>query len=266
MREFKKLYHFFIKVQIFFLSLVFVNTDIISAQGWEIVSDQQTMGRAALETSSGNFIATASNCCPGDFPDNFTIIIDPYGNITDSIPVGGFHVTETTDKGFLIPNSEFITRLDSTGNIEWVKTYNPASYQFDIIKIKLSPDSTYIGIAYSGEANTGIVVFKINNAGDTLWFRKFGNSNYSYEVARQILINTNGISVLCDHMDNDSEYYASILNLDLNGNLLCNLFINPTLSYSEDFIKTCDNYFAIIGGYNLYKVDTLCNLIWVKII
>lgn len=65
----------------------------VVAQPWEITSEKQAMGRMAIETSKGKFIATASNCCSGNLPDNFTIIADSAGNIINDIPVGGFSIT-----------------------------------------------------------------------------------------------------------------------------------------------------------------------------
>jgi uncharacterized repeat protein (TIGR01451 family) len=232
----------------------------------QIVSYQQTMGRKAIQTTDGRIIAVSSNTHTGIgyTPDNFTIIADTLGNVLSTVLVGGYGVAETTDKGCLIGRSKNISKLDSSGNVLWTRSYSSATYQFEINVIKAVPDSTYICSAFSSEPNKKIVVFKIDNAGDTLWLRKFGNSVYTHESAPDLIILPNEIIILCNHENSSNGYISSMLKLDFNGNILNDIYINTPVSWTGSFTNTVDNHFVITGLNELHKVDTSGSVIWTR--
>ena len=175
-------------VKVLFILLIFIGSGFtpLHAQGWEFVSNQESMGIKAIMTSDGRIIATSAGGTfgPGNSPYDITYITDSFGNVLANIPIGGVEITETTDKCFLISKYKDITKLDSSGNVLWTRNYTASLSQFEITKIKLAPDSTYICTVFSGDSQN-MVVFKINNSGDTLWYRRFGIINYFFEIIYQ---------------------------------------------------------------------------------
>jgi len=89
----------------------------------------------------------------------------------------GRSLVQTSDNGFImVGTSGWILKIDSMGELEWSRHYENI-VMFD--KIKSLTDSTYIisGHGDSPDDDQDVLLFKIDNEGNTLWRRHYGTEN-----------------------------------------------------------------------------------------
>ncbi len=103
----------------------------------------------------------------------------------------GFSVTTTLDKGYAFVGftdsygsggyDVFLVKTDSSGNVQWQKTYGGTNWDFGY-SVQQTPDSGFIicGVTYSyGSGDGSMYMVKTNSKGDTLWERTAGGARYS---------------------------------------------------------------------------------------
>jgi hypothetical protein len=159
-------------------------------------------GRGIAQTSDKGYIVcgTTSSYGMGN-TDVYLLKIDSAGKFQWQNTFGGiniencFSVKQTNDAGFIIcgyTNSfgaggydAYLVKTDSTGNLEWQKTYGGGSWDFTYWTEQTS-DGGYIlaGETYSYGNNNRAYLIKTDSNGDTLWTKMYGGtiSNYTREV------------------------------------------------------------------------------------
>lgn len=102
----------------------------------------------------------------------------------DQFSRGGRSVVQNSDNGFImVGTSGWILKTDSTGELEWSRHYENI-VTFD--RIKSLTDSTYIisGHGESPDDDQDVLLFKIDNEGNTLWRQHYGTetSEWCHDV------------------------------------------------------------------------------------
>lgn len=99
-----------------------------------------------------------------------------------------FHVQPTADNGYLLVGETqsfgagsvdaYVTKTDSMGNPEWMKTYGGSSIDIAYSGVQTSDGGyAFVGLSLSfGAGAHDVYVIKTDVAGDTLWTRTFGGS------------------------------------------------------------------------------------------
>jgi len=99
----------------------------------------------------------------------------------------GGYIIIGTDNSFTNNSNHYVIKIDSSGTIEWEKTYGVPAQWDAAYSIIQTPDSGY---AFTGYLNIGgwnydIALVKLNQQGDTLWTQTYGTgASIGYDVAQ----------------------------------------------------------------------------------
>lgn len=197
----------------------------------------------------------------------------------------GYCIYQTTDGGYVVAGSShsddgdvtenhpadngsntydyWITRLDTSGNLLWQKSFG-GSDDDEAISIQQISDGNFIVAGYS-ESNDGDVsdnyglrdfwVIKIDTAGSLLWQKSLGGSEY--EVAFSIRQTTDGGFIIAGYTssedgqvsDNQGGYDIWIVKLNMSGNLVWQKCLGGTGYDSAHSIReTTDGGYIIAGN------------------
>lgn len=120
-----------------------------------------------------------------------------YGGAGDDY---GRYVLECMDKGFIVVGSTnssgnggfdvYILKTDSLGFLEWARTYGGAEDDYGYAFCPCQ-DSGYIVVGATNSSGSGvsdIFVLKINENGDSVWARTYGDSlqEFGYSITRTV--------------------------------------------------------------------------------
>ena len=111
-----------------------------------------------------------------------------------------------------------IKKIDLVGNIIWDKRYGTSEYNNRVSNIRQINDGGYIATGYTWTPQMGYPVphisgwmLKINNDGDSLWYRTYYNINQNY----------------------DMNYLYDIIPTSDNGFAACGEVSGPTTNYTQ---------------------------------
>jgi hypothetical protein len=147
-------------------------------------------GYSVKQTSDGGFIIGGGT---HSFGSNYGYLIktDQYGDTvwtkTYSNPIKS--VLQTEDGGFIFTGGYilgiggqhiYVTCTDPNGNELWTRPFVPSNYRSRVGEIRPTLDSCYIVVGtavdyISGEYFNYLFLTKINNSGDTLWTKIYGD-------------------------------------------------------------------------------------------
>lgn len=151
-----------------------------------------------------------------------------YGGGADEI---GWAVQQTSDDGYIIVGCTksigagqtdiWLLKTDSMGNIEWNKTYGGYDYESGY-SVQETNDNGYIFVGYTtsyGEGEADIYLIRVNNSGDTVWTKTYGDSTYEEGVSIQ-LTNDHGFILGSSDMGYDPySAHGIAIKLDSLGNV-----------------------------------------------
>jgi hypothetical protein len=278
--------------------------------------------RSTIQTSDGGYLITGfADSNDGDvsgnhgWSDMWALKTDSSGNIIWQKCLGGTDdessrsVIETSDGGYLLAgytwsddgdvsgnhgDSDFwIVKIDISGNLLWQKCFGGSDYDHAYSGLETS-DGGYLvaGYTYSNDGNVSgnhgnsdYWVVKTDTAGNLLWQKCFGGSDFDY--AHSVIETSDGGYLVAGYSySNDgnvsgnqgySDYW--IVKLDSSGNLLW----EKSLGGSDDdqsysVIQTSDGGYMVTGysfstdgdvsgnhgetDYWIVKLDSSGNVIW----
>ncbi len=228
-----------------------------------------------------------------------------YGGSADDVARS---IEQTADGGYIIAGSTssndidvtmhygadstydcWILKLDSSGKIQWKKTFG-GSLDDEAIDIKQTKDKGYIfaGCSISNDSdvsghhnvskpNYDIWVVKLDSMGSLIWQKCYGGS--SYEIPQSILLTSDSGFVILGYTfstDGDvSKYYKNsdvwIIKIGNDGKLKWDkTFGGSQYEYATTIINTHDMGYLFVGStgstdFDLmgHKVDTLSNDYWI---
>jgi hypothetical protein len=193
-----------------------------------------------------------------------------------------FSVKQTDDYGYIIagnmnygsPDHDadiLIIKVDSSGNVEWNKTYG-GDGEDSARSIYQTSDGGYIAAGYTSSYGAGSLDFyiiKIDSLGNQTWSKTFGTTNYDAAFS---IKNTpdNGI-VIVGSMNSD----AGVLKIDSLGNQIWLKTFGGIDNDSASSIDVLPDGNIIIAGstrsfgsgnydFWMLKLDESGNLVWQK--
>lgn len=184
----------------------------------------------------------------------------------------------SNDGGFIIcgdtPGSSnrdyydiLLIRIDSEGKLLWGKQFGGAQTE-EAYGITRTNDGAYIvaGYSYSIHCDGGICtssswVFKVDDVGNVLWQKSYGNNEALIKIAQSQdgnYIAAGGV------FDESNVLHGLIIKLDPAGNVIWKKEVK-TIGLSFENFKLLDDGGFIAWGYSwLFRFDGDGNLIWAK--
>jgi hypothetical protein len=159
------------------------------------------VGNSIRQTTDSGYVIAGEWYEPTGFEQILIIKTNSAGNISWSKTFGSSYydvatnVEQTTDGGYVFAGystdslqdaNMTVVKLDSTGNVQWGKTYGDAEWNA-ARHIEQTPDGGYIIAGYSQNMTTYITyvsLMKISSTGTLTWVKKYGNvlTSYPYYV------------------------------------------------------------------------------------
>jgi len=234
-------------------------------------------------TADGNYIfSTGSKSFGTGNNEGWIVKVNQTGEIiwqqilagTTTEPIGKCSdIINTLDGGYIAICKNTFVKLDSSGIIEWEKTYWEDSGLFSI---NLTSDGGYISAGFIDLASRDVRLIKLDANGNKVWEKAYGGSGFEDCVAGIVEL-SNGDYIFTAW---STSYGAGrddfwVVRIDKNGNMVWDKTFGGTgMEDPEAMIRTSDNYLIITGFTTSYgsggvdvwvlKLDTNGNLIWSK--
>jgi len=151
------------------------------------------------QTSDGGYIVAGYTYSFGAGQRDFLVIkLNSSDSIQWAKTFGGtsddwvYSICQTSDSGYIVAGATssfgagdydfLVIKLNSSGNIEWAKTFGrtDSDWAYSICQIS---DSGYIVAGYTylfGAGERDFLVIKLNLSGDIQWAKTFGGTQYEY--------------------------------------------------------------------------------------
>lgn len=212
----------------------------------------------------------------GNLPSGFSIIaMDSTLNTTWTRSYGvnesanAYRISHTDDNGFLILYSrpptdyDFITKIDSTGNIVWSKILN-SHYHNSSVTETTNGDLFLVSIWDSTSAKYGVRIDKLDNAGNLIWSENLSGI-YDYEILRSLITTPDDGCLILAYVKSPSTMFATLMiKLDSSGNIVWSETIGDysDMSNPVQIINTIDSAYALLcnkwgSGHILFKMDSV---------
>lgn len=257
------------------------------------VDDEE--GKSVVETKDSAFFIFGTSSSFINGTSNFYLIrIDSLGNFGWSKTYGGNGI-EQGNAIIMKPNGHFLltgfsnsfgnggydifnVEIDSLGNEIWSKTHGGNDWDFAYDNTILTNGNSVItGSTFSiGNGNQDGFMMMINDNGDSLWMKSYGNSEEDV-LRKSIVTSTNEIVSIgyTTLMNGDRNIY--VVKADMNGDTVWTKQYGTT-SNDEGFSLVelpSGNYLMVgysegigVGGKEAYyyETDTAGNIIWTQFI
>ncbi|OYT17641.1 MAG: hypothetical protein B7C24_01665 [Bacteroidetes bacterium 4572_77] len=200
-------------------------------------------------------------------------------------PNGGFIAVGS--KGYHNAVSQpdiWIVKTDMTGDLIWETTIGHADSSEIAYDIIPTNDNNFIIVGEQYKFNNGshegweALVLKIDEDGNQIWLKKYGDGTYSADVFKNIKHTNDGGFIICGTTKNFGAQWldAWLFKIDENGNEEWNaIYGEENYELFEHVFQTSDNGYLASGytnsdfgngDYDFYvvKTDETGNIIWEK--
>jgi hypothetical protein len=263
------------------------------------VRDTQSTAHQIKECYNGDLIVVGSHYYNGSISKHMLMRTDSVGNIiwentygTSDINIA-YTVIQTTDGGFAIggfwyePGSSIntgdpiIIKTDSLGNVQWQKNIG-GPYKDNRAVLCNGIDGSIIagtviadsmsGSPIHGSPQSRIYLIKLDNEGNTIWDKKYGNSSVIYNYLKNVRCLADGSIVACG--SSPVDYYVPpgisgwVLKINSVGDSLwyrsyANLHATLSENRLFDIIHTSDDGFLACGYVFPMQPDTGTQDAWI---
>ncbi len=232
-------------------------------------SSDEDYANVIQQTPDGGFILVGATYSYGAGDGDFWLIkLASSGIIQWQKTYGGsdyeeaYSIQQTTDSGYIIAgytdsfgagNNDFwVLKVDTTGNIQWQKTYGSGDEQEVAHSVQQTSDGGYVvaGETYSfGGGSADFWVLRLDQNGDIQWQKSYGSADG--ELAYSIQQTADGRFIIAGETYSFStyEYDALIIKLDSNGNIEWQHTYGGSDDDGIDFIKQVSGGGYIAVGY-----------------
>ena len=200
---------------------------------------------------------------------------EDYGECIIQTQEGGYAIGGYTNSYGSGDFDDYILKIDSAGNIQWMKTYGTPGYDYALYLIQTS-DGGYAlcgSTAFSGEGYTDFYIVKTDSNGSIQWSKTIGGAGGDYGSAIAQADDGGFIAAGVTISFGAGEYDLYIVKLDGNGNLLWTKTIGGSdFEYLYSIIKAVDGGIAAsgstasfgAGGDDSYilKLNSAGDLLW----
>ena len=268
-----------------------INYSVVFSQSitWQKVlnyTDNSALYKAQ-QTSDGGYIAVGDNRVGGygkiilvKFNRYGDTLWNKYFDLNVNAVYGGLWIEETYDKGFIITGSgpgvstdSYLIKVDSSGNIQWFKTFGGSQFDQGMCVKQLSDNGFILLIrTFSFGPTQDILLVKTDSSGNEIWRKVYGN-NSDHELGNEIQIIGNSGFIIAG-WKNSPDQSVYLIRTNIFGDTIWSRNYTSFLSsraYSIDI--TSDNGFIIGGtadsavderkGY-VIRTDSSGNIIWQK--
>jgi prepilin-type N-terminal cleavage/methylation domain-containing protein len=255
-----------------------------------------------IQTSDGGYILAGRGSIFG-YTDVLVIKLDSSGNIQWAKGFGGsssydeaYSIIQTSDGGYILAGitepsgtgigNVLVIKLDSSGNIQWVKTYR-IGYHDVAYSIIQTSDGGYIlvGVTYSGATSVGpkkddVLLIKTDSSGNIQWAKTYGGgmdilgrgiNTLAYSIAQT----SDGGYILAGERDIGIGGYGMLLiKTNSLGNIQWAKTYWRSFEKAYSIIQTSDGGYILAGetyGLGLGRADALLiktdssgNIQWAK--
>lgn len=245
----------------------YLNTVCATADGGFAAAGYTT--QHAFAADSGNILLLKINSA--GLPQWSKILGAP-AQYTDA-----YSIIQTADKGFAISGytngfgelsgDVFLMKTDSSGNIQWTKTYGGKGADWTYTAWQTADKGFILGGSVSTDSTSldlDLLIIKTDSMGDTLWTRSFGTPNGS-EYGQRLVISKSGYAIAGYSNGFSSGFDGFMVKVDQNGDTLANVVYGNTgddewnditLSGDGGFVLAGQENSFGLGGYDLYMVKT----------
>jgi len=294
---------------ILFVQCVFNNIDVVAQSQFFKLFKHDSLGFASdiIQLPDSSYSVVTSHGTVFDYQTISLIHIDKYGDIEWIKKYGDRcyqpRIINTSDGGYLITGKMFskpfngfggvdamIMKTDGLGNVLWTKLFGGKGGDGNILRDYAGemPDSNYIFLTAGKKDGlsfyTDILVVKLNEMGDTIWTRIYGNlpsppaPNPTLFYATGLCIVSNG-DILVTGLRSESiftESYPVMFRLDPDGNLIWGMEYTPGLpqvvpnNYFGSPIEMPDGSFMVNGYANnggepfIVRFNGSGQIVWLK--
>ncbi len=242
------------------------------------------------QTSDGGYIAVGTNRI-GSYSKMMLVKFDGYGDtlwnkyfdLNENAVYAGFWIEETFDKGFIVTGSgpgantdAYLIKTDSSGNVQWYKTFGGSASDQGLCVKQLSDNGFILLIrTFSYSLTSDILLIRTDQAGNEVWSKLYGNTTY-HEIGRDIhIIENSGFIIVGWKQITNQPSSVYMIRSDINGDTLWTRTYNSYLRSTAYSVDVTNDKGFIIGGiadstdknYPLgyvIKTDSLGNEIWQK--
>ncbi|MBI4646045.1 MAG: T9SS type A sorting domain-containing protein [Bacteroidia bacterium] len=281
------------KVQIIFIGLCFC---ILSS--YAQVTFHRTIGGAGRDeayciknTSDNGFIVTGYTNSFGEGGNDIYVVkitddgsfqwSKTYGGIGDEIAYsleqtsdGGYLITGTTNSVGAGQNDIFLIKTDSSGNIEWNKTYGDINgYTEEGYSVKATNDGGFI---IAGSVGSGLLI-KVDATGNIQWNKYYQQTYTDNHFIMDVFSTDDGNYIVAGTREGGGGNTGDFLlmKLDNMGSVLWSkTYGGSNFDGAVDFTQTDDGGYIIVGEtYSfgnspvyIVKTDSVGNMLWDKIL
>ncbi len=182
-----------------------------------------------------------------------------YGSLIDDF---GKSIKQTDDGGFLVVGSVMslghsdilLIKLDSSGNIQWAKTYGNSMTYEEGVSIEKANDGNYIiagTITDTSNSKSHFLAFKVDISGNLLWYYKY--EPHLYNVGRytaySIKRTASGTFAIVGGWTFSGSKGVAVFSINEYGTTLCYGYQNPTVNNFSLQVETLSTNF--FGGINI---------------
>ncbi|MFN0190065.1 MAG: T9SS type A sorting domain-containing protein [Bacteroidia bacterium] len=216
-------------------------------------------------------------CSPAKAQHTFEKVIDTLGCVS------ALCIQETFDGGYIFGgtssyngNDAIVVKLDSSGTIEWAKTYFGAGAE-GVMYLEQTSDSGYM-LNVQDVTNAKTCLYRLNNIGDTLWTKSYsaGVGSTSAVLPNSMAsVYNNNVFGLTGYYSNGgwpSTFFIAVLS---NGLLLNSKVYNTAVFGNESnaINKTFDGGFIMTGSISntssfadvyLIRTNTYGDTLWTR--
>lgn len=169
-----------------------------------------------------------------------------------------------------IPNNYdiIVMKLTSNGDLIWQKRFGGSGNEYAYNIIRTYDNCFLVCGRFNGNSSIGydLLLYKINTNGDTVWTRKYHDSNVSMYPQSLIELSDNGFLVLSTYPKEIPEYESLILKYSETGNLewQSNCYQNfycATRS-NDGNILLCGDNASINESLYIKKITNFNDVIW----
>ncbi len=143
----------------------------------------------------------------------------------------------------------WVVKLDNSGQIQWTRTYGTVASEI-ATGIVLAEDNGYVICGWlnlPGDANNQIYLVRINQNGDTLWSRLYGDIGIQEVNSSQIISTTNGYAILGTLFSSGQSGSFYLLATDLVGDTLWSCSYHRNGEYGTAACQTTRGSFVLVG-------------------
>jgi hypothetical protein len=193
-----------------------------------------------------------------------------YGGTVDDM---AYSVVQTSDGGYALAGFTrsygagaedfWLVRTDSSGNIQWNKTYGGAADDTAYSLVQTS-DGGYAlaGCTNSYRAGDSAYLVKTDASGNVQWNQTYGGGGDDY-YAYSLVQTSDGGYAMAGSL---SHIYFWLVRTDSSGNMQWNQTCGDSLGDANSVVQTSDGGYALAGSYgsdfSLAKTDSSGNTKW----